>query len=55
METLAIVLFICGWLAAIFIVGCIMEAAVVKLEKFRKKHRSFRNGSLQKRNIQRST
>ncbi len=54
MKTLAIIIFVCGWLAAIFIAGCIMEATVTKLEKMRKKHKNFRRSHINKNSIQRS-
>lgn len=43
METLVIVLFVVGWLSAIFAAGCIMEAAVVKLTEIKRKLTDSRN------------
>ncbi len=37
MDTIVIIIFICGWLSTTFIAGCIMEAAVAKFNKIKAK------------------
>lgn len=51
METITIFLLVCGWLAATFIAGCIMEAVAVKLERIKIKHQRSRTARINKSNM----